>query len=86
MHHSESDITELFPQDAEVEMGFRQGIVLSFDLVTGANTINMGGTILTNVPILNLSGTTVLMNGDVVGLLRSKTNYFILGHIIIPPV
>lgn len=81
---SASDITTLFPQDGEAEMGFRQGVVLSFDPVTGENTIIVGGTVLTDVPILNMSGATLLLAGDVVGLLRSQTTYFIVGRIVTP--
>jgi hypothetical protein len=41
----------------------------------------MGGTILTNIPVLT---GVALIEGDIVGLLRSNTTYFILGLIIIP--
>ena len=86
MGGSLTDITSLFPQDEEAELGFRQGRVVSFTLVTGANVIDMGGVILTNVPMLNLSASTVLTTNDIVGLLRYKTRFFILGRIITPPI
>jgi hypothetical protein len=81
MHHSESDITGLFSQAQKAEVGFRQGVIIAFNGTTKENTVNMGGTILTNIPVLT---GVALIEGDIVGLLRSNTTYFILGLIIIP--
>lgn len=65
-------------------VGFRQGVVVSWDQNTAANTINVGGTELSNLPILNTSEAVTLSPGDVVGLLTITNQFFILGRLTIP--
>lgn len=60
---------------------FRQGVVVSWDVTTGENSVNVGGTILANLPVLTTGEATSLAAGDVVGLLRSGPQYFVLGRI-----
>jgi hypothetical protein len=60
---------------------FRQGVVVTWDISTGENTVNVGGTVLSNLPVLTTGEVTSLAAGDVVGLLRSGTQYFVLGRI-----
>jgi hypothetical protein len=81
-----SDLTPLFPQPETPELGFRQGKVVFFDTVTAENVIDVGGTHIHNVSLLNISGTLALVTGDIVGLLRARTQYFVLGRIIVPPI
>ena len=66
------------------DIGFRQGVVEAWDEFTGTNAVNVNGTRLTNLPCLNLGEFVLLQPGDVVGLLRVKNSYFILGRIILP--
>jgi hypothetical protein len=79
-----SDLTSLFPQPTSADLGFRQGKIVTFDAVTGENSVNVGGTIIENVSLLNITGATLLQPGDIVGLLRSRTQYFIMGRIAVP--
>lgn len=70
----------LLAADAGGEIGFRQGTVVAWDSTSGANTINVGGTDLTNLPVLAASAIT-LAPGDVVGVLRTRSSWMILGAI-----
>lgn len=66
------------------DVGFAQGTVVSWDEATGSNVVNVKGTNLVNLPALNIGEFAILQESDVVGLLRFKTSYFILGRIILP--
>ena len=66
------------------DLGFRQGVVVSWDESTGTNAVNVNGVILNNLPSLNLGEFVILQPGDVVGLLRAGTTYFILGRLTLP--
>ena len=63
---------------------FRQGTVLTWDAETGANTIDLAGGTLTNVPILNTGEAIALRAGHVVGLLGQGSAWFIVGRITMP--
>lgn len=62
-------------------LAFRQGTVITWTRSTGENTVNVGGTVLSNLPMLTMGEVTNLVAGDVVGLLRAGTQYFVLGRI-----
>ncbi len=78
------DLTGLLLPPDGPEFGFRQGTILTFDIVSGANTIDVAGATLTNVPFLNPGGYTILLPGDVVVLLRMRSSWAILGRITAP--
>lgn len=63
---------------------FRQGTVLTWNADTGANTIDLAGGTLTNVPILNTGEAIALKAGHVVGLLGQGSAWFIVGRITMP--
>jgi hypothetical protein len=63
------------------DVGFHQGQLVEFDNTTGTNQIRIGDTILTDVPLLGTVEAFALQPGDVVGVLRYKSQYFILGRI-----
>lgn len=62
------------------ELGFRQGTVVSWDPDTGENTIRVGGSDLADLPVLSASAIT-LAPGDVVGILRYRSSWMILGSV-----
>lgn len=67
---------------------YRQGTVLTWDPITAENTVDVGGTTLTDLPVLNSTDALLLTAGDVVGILvagdgATKT-YAILGRLVIP--
>jgi hypothetical protein len=74
------DLASLLASQGKPDMGFRQGIVVSWDPLTGANQINVGGTVLDDLPTLAAS-TIALAVGDVVGLIRYQSTFFITGRI-----
>ncbi|WBQ02937.1 hypothetical protein [Kribbella sp. CA-293567] len=60
---------------------FRQGTVTAWNPSTGANTIDVAGGTLTDVPILNTGEAIALKAGHVVGLLGQGSTWFIVGRI-----
>lgn len=71
-------------QGTAPDVGFRQATVIAWDAAAGTNAVEIGGTVVRNLPVLNLGDFTILQPGDVVGLLRYRTTYFILGRVIPP--
>lgn len=78
------DLAPLLAPPPEPAFGFRQGTILSFDQSNGANTVNVAGTVLTNVPIISGSESLEFSPGDVVVLLRFASSWAILGRVVIP--
>lgn len=83
------DITGLLQKGGD-PTAFRQGRLLTFNPVTGANTVLVQGATLTNLPLLiaggvfNLQGDDSLGtgNGNVVVLMRMKSSWAILGRVL----
>lgn len=65
-------------------VGFRQGVVVSWDQDTAENQIMVGNTVIDNLPILNTSEASLLVPGDVVGILTSGSSWAIMGRLVIP--
>lgn len=79
------DLAPLLTPSPDKGLGFRQGKVLTFNSQTGENTIDVAGTVLTNVPVMNGSEVIALKPGHVVGLLTvASVAWFILGRILLP--
>lgn len=78
------NIAPLLMRREHPELGFHQGIVVSWNNNTGANTIKISGSNFSNLPILNTSEASSLNSGDLLGVLRYRHQYFILGRIAIP--
>lgn len=78
------DLTPLLAGKPEQSVRFRQGTVVAWDPNTGNNTIEVGGAVLNNVPILNTGEAIVLKAGHVVGMLTWLSSWFILGRITVP--
>lgn len=66
------------------DLGFHQGVILEWNVQTGENLIQVAGTPLRDIQMLNVTEALVLEPGHVVGMLRFKNTYFILGRIITP--
>lgn len=69
-------------------VSFRQGTITAFNQITLENTVVMGGTVLTDLPLLGVGESTLLTPGSVVGLLvvgsgATKT-VAILGRLVTP--
>lgn len=79
------DLTSLFaPPSTGPGVGFRQGLVVSWDSNTGENVINVAGTLFSNIPVLNTAEAIALKAGHVVGLLTAGPSWFVLGRITPP--
>jgi hypothetical protein len=76
----------LIPTESNA-LTFRQGVIVTYSQTDGSNTVQVGGSVMSNLPILNTSEALLMTPGAVVGLLSvgtaSKT-MFILGRITIP--
>lgn len=78
------DLKPLFTTAGESPTSFHQGRIVSWDNETGANVVSVGGSLLTNVPILNTGEAIALKDGDVIGLTKWRTQWFIIGRITVP--
>lgn len=78
------DLVQLFTPPSLDQLGFRQGLVVSFDLSNGQNVIDVGGTQLVNVPLLNVTDSVSLQAGDIVALLTWRSSWWIIGRVILP--
>lgn len=87
-----SDITDLFggpPPGPGQNVNYRQGVVLTFDQATLSNTVNVGGTVLTDLPLLGVGESTLLVPGSVVGIINvsatgGAASWAILGRLVTP--
>lgn len=74
----------LVPPPQAVGLGFRQGVIQTWNPANAENTVLVGGTLLQNLPILNTAEALLLGAGDVVGILTYQSSWWILGRITIP--
>lgn len=61
------------------DLGWHTGIVLSWDEQTGVNSIQINGNVFNNLLVLSMGAVTPFQPGDVVGIIRVRTQYFVLG-------
>jgi hypothetical protein len=87
------DLASLFgpePSGAAQSMRFRQGVVQSWDPVTANNTVLVGNTVMTDLPVLNTSEALLLAAGDTVSIVvvgddtGGARSYGIWGRMTIP--
>jgi len=81
------DLVPLLVPEPATAVGFRQGVVVSWNPETAENTIRVGGSTLTNLTCLNTSEAKLIVTGSVVGILTTGTvssSWFVLGRITIP--
>lgn len=65
-------------------IGWHTGVIGSWDELTGLNTVEIGGTLFTNVLVLSTGAPQAYVPGDVVIVLRLSTQYFIVGKVRAP--
>lgn len=81
------DLGPLFAGEPASAVGFRQGRIIAWNPLTAQNTVDVGGTSLTDVPVLNTSEALLLRPGDVVALLttgQGAQSWWIAGRVTIP--
>lgn len=77
------DLTSLFGRD-DPESGFRQGTIISFNVLSGLGDVRVGGATLTDVPFLTQAGQVSYLPGDAVLLIRFRSSWAILGRYVSP--
>ena len=65
-------------------MRLRQGTVIAWDVQTGASQVKVGGSIMTNLGMLNATEALTMRVGDQVVLLITGTHWWILGRVMTP--
>lgn len=78
------DLAPLLVPPPQNGLSFRQGEVITFNSATGANSIDVGGTTLVDVPMLNSGEAVALKAGHIVALLTWKSSWWILGRVTLP--
>lgn len=84
------DVAGLFlapPPGPAQAMAYRQGTIITFDPATLANTVDVGGTVLTDLPLLGVGEATLLTPGSVVGLMvigGGAKSLAIIGRLVRP--
>lgn len=84
MSRSSDLVPLLAAQNNGAGVGFRQGVVLAWDQDTAENSILIGDAVINNLPVLNTSEASLLVPGDVVGVLTAGASWAIMGRLIIP--
>lgn len=74
------DIVPFLSAQPPDDLGFRQGTLLAWDPSTESNTVQIAGQEFTDLPVLAV-GTIAMAVGDLIGVLRYKSTYLILGRI-----
>lgn len=77
------DLVSLFGSPAG-NPPFAQGTLLTFSTSTGANTVNVQGTVFANLPLLNTADSITYLPGDVVMLAQAGGSYAIMGRVFVP--
>lgn len=80
---TDSDLTPILTELSKrrPDVVFRSGKVVAWDTTTGENTVNVGGTELSDLPVLIATEKLAITAGDVVGILRVREQYFVLGRV-----
>lgn len=81
------DLTPVLAAQPNPGVGYRQGIVRAWNQVTAENTVEVGGVLITDMPILNTGEAVLLQPDDVVGILSTggpTASWAILGRLTIP--
>lgn len=72
------------PSTPALPMKYRKGTIVTWNPSTAENTVNVDGTVFTNLPILNTDEALLLGPGSVVGIMDIGTTWAILGRLTIP--
>lgn len=80
------DLAQVFagPSNPAPDFTFRQGTVVTWNLLSGVGSVSVGGTVLTNVPFMSMGAIVYLLPGDTVILLKQGPSWFILGRVNSP--
>jgi hypothetical protein len=79
-----SDLAPLLAARPAPAVGMRQGTVVAWNAGTLANTIDVGGATLENVPVLDQPTNASIVPGDAVTILTLGPSWLIIGRVIVP--
>lgn len=84
--YGSNDINDLFvtPTGPAQPMSYRQGTILTFNQTTLQNTVSVGGTTLTDLPILGVAEAASLTANSVVGVMCVGSTWAIIGRMVTP--
>jgi hypothetical protein len=78
------DLVPLFGPGPGKPVGYRQGVVVTWDQSNAENTVLVGGALMENLTCLNTSEAAILAAGDVVTVATYGNSWGILGRMTIP--
>lgn len=79
-----NNLVPLLTKGRDPGMGLRKGVVVSWNAQTAENSVLVGDTVMTNLPILNTSEAAILSTGNVVSILADGATWGILGRFTVP--
>ena len=62
----------------------RQGVIVTYNQVTGANTVRVGRATLTDLPLLGVAEAATYVPGSVVAIQSTRRQMYIVGRIVSP--
>lgn len=65
----------------EQNLGYRQGVVVTWDLTTGTNQVRVGDGVLNNLSVITQSDLLNLRAGDPVAIIKYNDSYAVLGKL-----
>lgn len=77
-------IAGMTPPSGSSDTGFHQGVIQSWDELTGLNTVKVNGVVLTNLKTIQGGIGVMYVPDDVVAIFRYQSNYFVWGKIAAP--
>ena len=72
------------PPQGSADIGFHTGVIVSWDESSGTNVVTVQGVNMSNLNALQGGIGVLYQPGDVVGLIRFQTTYFVLGKVAAP--
>ena len=79
------DLEPLLVPDPPAALGYRQGTVVAWDPVAPhPHQVDVGGTVVENLPLLNSADSALIVPGDTVGILTFGSSWAIIGRFTVP--
>lgn len=78
------DLTALLTPSRQAPLSATQGFLTAWNAVTHANTVEVDGGELFNLPVVFTADLAALSAGTLVLLLRVRNTYYVLGKITYP--
>lgn len=78
------DLWDPAPGGAGQNLTYRQGTIVSFNQISGQNTVRVGKATLTDLPLLGVAEAATLTAGATVGIQSIGRQMFIVGRIVRP--